>query len=91
MKYDKREPFRSRAREPAPTEGLDTPGAPLHPWAGRTALGEDPSANLPLFKEVVGAIDDKKAAAKAAEVYERVVGELAAQEAVLDHLQGRRP
>lgn len=91
VRYDRREPFRSRARNPAPAPGasLDTPGTPPHPWAGRRAAGLDPSASLPLFKEAVAAMDDKKAAAKASEVYERVVGELAAQEAVLDHLQGR--
>jgi len=91
VRYDQREPFRSRAKDPPPDQaaGVDTPGAPPHPWAGRRALGQDPAASLPLFKEVAAAMDDKKAAAKAAEIYERVAGELAAQEAALDHLQGR--
>lgn len=91
VRYDRREPFRSRAAEPAPdpAAGLDTPGQPPHPWAGRRALGEDPTASLPLFKEVAAAMDDKKAVAKAAEIYERVAADLAAQEAALDHLQGR--
>ena len=91
VRYDRREPFRSRAAEPVPdqTAGVDTPGAPQHPWAGRRALGQDPSASLPLFKEVAAAMDDKKAVAKAAEIYERVAADLAAQEAALDHLQGR--
>jgi type IV secretion system protein VirD4 len=31
---------------------------------------------------------DKKAVARAAEIYERVAGEFAAQDAALDHLQG---
>ena len=51
-------------------------------------MGEDRTAALPLFKEVEAAIQDKKAVAKAAEIYERVDGEMAAQEAALDHLQG---
>jgi type IV secretion system protein VirD4 len=91
LRYDQRHPFRSRAAEPPPDQagGLDTPGSPSHPWAGRRALGEDTTATLPLFKEVAAAMDDKKAA-RAAEIYERVADELAAQEAALDHLQGRR-
>lgn len=91
LKYDRREPFRSRAKLPPPDQAarIDTPGRAPHPWAGRRALGEDPEATLPLFKEVAGAIDDKKAAAKAAEIYERVAGEMAAQQAALDQLQGQ--
>jgi type IV secretion system protein VirD4 len=90
LRYDQREPFRSRAAEPPPEAEapIDTPGAPSHPWTRRRALGQDPTASLPLFKEVAAAMDDKKAA-KAAEIYDRVAGELAAQEAALDHLQGR--
>lgn len=90
LRYDKREPFRSRAAEPPPEPAapIDTPAVAPHPWAGRRAMGQDPTANLPLFKEVAAAMDDKKAA-KAAEIYDRVAGELAAQEAALDHLQGR--
>ncbi|EDX82202.1 TraG/TraD family [Brevundimonas sp. BAL3] len=91
LKYDRREPFRSRAKLPPPDQvaRIDTPGRAPHPWAGRRALGENPEATLPLFKEVAGAIDDKKAAAKAAEIYERVAGEMAAQQAALDQLQGQ--
>jgi len=90
VRYDACRPFRARAAmaAPAPTI-LDSPGVPSHPWAGRRALGENPTANLPLFKEVVGAMDDKRAAQRAAQIYERMAGDLAAQEAVLDHLQGR--
>lgn len=92
LRYDRREPFRSRAAEPPPDPalGTDTPSAPAHPWAGRRALGEDRTATLPLFKEVAAAMDDKKAVARAAEIYERVASEMAAQEAALDHLQGKR-
>lgn len=90
LRYDEREPFRSRAALPPPDQAaaVDTPAVPSHPWAGRRALGEDRTAALPLFKEVEAAIQDKKAVAKAAEIYERVAGEMAAQEAALDHLQG---
>ena len=90
VKYDRRRPFRTRAKAPAPDQGsrLDTPGAPPHPWAGRRAAGEDAAAQLPLFKEAAAAILDRKVAARAAEIHERVSAELAAQEAALDALQG---
>jgi type IV secretion system protein VirD4 len=92
LKYDRCEPFRSRARVPAPaqTEGPDAPPVRPHPWAGRRALGEDPQATLPLFKEVSAAMDDKKVAQRVAEIVGRVTEEMAAQEAALDHLQGAR-
>jgi type IV secretion system protein VirD4 len=91
VRYDQRSPFRERAAIPAPDGAvLDTPGRPAHPWAGVRALGEDRTASLPLFKEVAGAIDEKKAAAKAAQIYGRVAEEFAAQEAVLDQLQEHR-
>jgi len=91
LRYDEREPFCSRADRPPPTQAarIDTPGAPPHPWAGRRALGEDQAASLPLFKEVEAAIQDRKATSRVAEIYERVAVDLAAQEAALDHLQGR--
>jgi type IV secretion system protein VirD4 len=90
LRYDKREPFRSRAGQSPPDQAarIDTPGAPGHPWSGRRSLGEDRSARLPLFKEVEGAIDEKKASARATEAYARAAEELAAREAALDHLQG---
>lgn len=92
VQYDRRQPFRRRAAIAAPGEGepVDAPGRRPHPWAGYRALGEDRTATLPLFKEAVGAMDDKKAAAKAAEIYARVAEEFAAQEAALDHLQEHR-
>ncbi len=92
VRYDLREPFRSRAAIAGPTEAdpVDSPGRHRHPWAGVRALGEDRTATLPPFKEAVGAMDDKKAAAKAARIYERVAEEFAAQEAALDHLQEHR-
>lgn len=92
VRYEARQPFRRRAQHapPDPALGIDAPGRPPHPWAGRRALGEDRAASLPLFKEVTAAMDDKKAAAKVAELYQRAAEDLAAQEAVLDHLQGRR-
>lgn len=88
--YDRREPFRSRAGETPPDQGrqLDVPPRAPHPWAGRRSLGEDAEASLPLFKEVAAAMDDKKVAARAADIYGRVAQEMAAQQAVLDQLQG---
>jgi len=89
--YDRREPFRSRAggRPPDQAQRIDTPGRPPHPWSGQRSLGLDIGASLPLFKEVVGAMDDRKAASRAADIYGRVVQDMAAQQAVLDQLQGR--
>ncbi|WP_293451065.1 type IV secretory system conjugative DNA transfer family protein [Phenylobacterium sp.] len=91
VRYDRREPFRSRARIVPPDAEArpDTPGTPPHPWAGRRALGEDRNAKLPLFKETGAAIDEKKAA-QVAEAYQRLAEDYAAQAAVLDHLQGSR-
>ncbi len=90
LQYDRRRPFRDRAGRVAPdqAERVDTPGRPTHPWAGRRALGEDAEASLPLFKEVIAAMDDKKAAARAADIYGKVAQEMAAQQAALDQLQG---
>ncbi len=90
VKYDRRKPFRHRAdrRPPDQAEGVDSPSWPRHPWAGVAALGEDPAAVLPLFKEVEAAIHDKRVAAKAAETYERISTAFAAEQAVLDGLQG---
>jgi type IV secretion system protein VirD4 len=91
VRYDAREPFRSRENLPPPDQAarLDTPGAPVHPWAGRRSLGEDRNAKLPLFKEAGAAIDEKKAA-KVVEVLDRLAEDYAAQDAVLDRLQGKR-
>lgn len=88
--YDRREPFRSRAHGRLPDQalGVDAPGASPHPWLGRRSLGRDDGASLPLFKEVAGAMDDRRAAARAADIYGRVSQEMAAQQAVLDQLQG---
>jgi type IV secretion system protein VirD4 len=88
--YDRREPFRSRAGATPPDQalGVDGPGRPPHPWLGRRSLGRDAGVSLPLFKEAVAAMDDRKAAARAADVYGRVAEEMAAQEAALDQLQG---
>ena len=90
LRYDRREPFRSRAGAPPPDQalGVDSPGRPPHPWLGRRSLGRDTMASLPLFKEVAGAMDDRKAASRAADIYGRVAQEMAAQQAALDQLQG---
>jgi type IV secretion system protein VirD4 len=91
LKYDRRKPFRRRAAipPPDPEAAVDAPGPVRHPWAGRQSLGEDPSAALPRFKEAVAAMDDRKAIERAAGLYRRSAQDMAAQEAVLDHLQGR--
>ncbi len=88
--YDRREPFRTRARDAAPDQAgrLDAPPASPHPWAGRRGFGEDPKGGLPLFKEVAAAMDDRKVAARVADIYGRVAQEMAAQDAALDHLKG---
>lgn len=90
LQYDKREPFRSRADMTSPDQGrrVDAPAQTPHPWAGYRSLGQDAEASLPLFKEVVAAMDDKKVAARAADIYGRVAQEMAAQDAALDHLKG---
>ena len=71
------------------TATVDGPDPTPHPWAGRRSLGVDAEAGLPLFKEIMAAMDDKKVAARAADIYGRVAQEMAAQEAVLDHLKGQ--
>jgi type IV secretion system protein VirD4 len=90
VRYDRRAPFRGRAAAPPPDPGAapDTPGIPPHLWAGRRGLGEDPRAQLPLFKEAAAMIDDKKAAARVAQIYQQSAEGIAAQEAILDQLQG---
>ena len=90
VRYDRERPFRDRADRPVPDQAtrIDIPGPPSHPWIGTRSLGEDPSAALPLFKEVEAAIHDKRVAARAAETYERISTAYAAEQAVLDGLQG---
>jgi|GEM_PF-1829810 len=87
--YDAREPFRTRARLAPPSQAVDAPAPRPHPWAGRQALGEDRAASFPHFKEVSAAMDDRKAAARASEIYHRVAEEFAAQEAALDQIRER--
>jgi len=91
LQYDRRRPFSERAAVPPPDQSvrIDGPEPTPHPWMGRRALGEDPGAGLPLFKEIVAAMDDRKVAARAADIYGRVAQEMAAQEAALDHLKGQ--
>lgn len=93
LRYDQRTPFKRRVAIPAPASDapMDTPGAPRHPWSGRRALGEDRNATLPLFKEAIAAMDDRRAAARVADIYQKTAEEMAAQEAALDQLQGGRP
>lgn len=50
VQYDRRRPFRDRADQPPPDQAIriDSPGWPIHPWAGRRSLGEDAQVTLPL-------------------------------------------
>lgn len=64
-------------------------GTPGERTTGFNCIGVDAEASLPLFKEIVAAMDDKKVAARAADIYGRVAHEMAAQDAVLDHLKGQ--
>jgi len=90
LQYDRSQPFRRRADHSPPDQSrrVDAPPQRRHPWAGRRGLGEDAGASLPLFKEVAAAMDDRKATARAADIYGKVAQEMAAQQAVLDQLQG---
>ena len=90
LQYDRSQPFRRRADHSPPDQSrrLDAPPQRPHPWAGRRGLGEDAGASLPLFKEVAAAMDDRKATARAADIYGKVAQEMAAQQAALDQLQG---
>ncbi|MET3528167.1 type IV secretory system conjugative DNA transfer family protein [Phenylobacterium koreense] len=90
LRYDQRAPFSRRAARPAPDQaaGLDTPGAVPHPWVGRRALGEVEGAS-PVVPRANAEAGENRPAAHPAEIYRGAAGETAAQEAFLDHLQGR--
>jgi type IV secretion system protein VirD4 len=90
VQYDKREPFKSRAAiaPPAPDAPIDAPSPPpIHPWAGKRALGFDADLELPLFKEMRAAMAEKDAA-KAAE---RVSDALGISETILGRLKTKKP
>lgn len=89
LRYDAREPFRTRARDAAPDQAArkDAPPPAPHPWAGKRSLGEDARAAPPRFDEAA-AMDDGKAPPRSTDVYERVAREMAAQQGALDQLQG---
>lgn len=89
IRYDRREPFRSRSRREAPDQGarLDAPPPPQHPWQGRRALGQS-EETLPLRKEVEAAISDKRATALVAEATAEFARQYVEKDAVLNHLQG---
>ncbi|MFJ6024265.1 type IV secretory system conjugative DNA transfer family protein [Brevundimonas sp. NPDC092305] len=91
LKYDRRQPFRDRAKLPPPDQAVRIDGPPTRPhlWAGIRARGEDPEASLPLFKEARAAMDDKKVAELIAETFTDATRQMAAQKAVYDHLQGK--
>jgi type IV secretion system protein VirD4 len=90
VQYDKREPFKSRAAipPPAPDAPIDAPSPPpVHPWAGKRALGFDADLELPLFKEMRAAMAEKDAA-KAAE---RVSDALGISETILGRIKAKKP
>lgn len=89
LRYDQRLPFRLRARWPAPQPAKPPLGGPIHPWAGRTALGERAESGLRTFKEKEAAILARKADAAFAKSYEETHRQMAAEEAVLDSLRNR--
>lgn len=90
LRYDRRKPYRRRADLPPPDQAarLDGPPRQPHLWAGRRSAGQDAEAELPLFKEVRAAMDDKKVIARLKGVLGKAAAEMAAQDEVLDHLQG---
>ena len=91
--YDRREPFRSRARIPPPGDGDQRPVSP-HPWAGRRALGERPRD---LADDVANGLRtappayDAEAHKAWREGYAQEARDRGAQEAALDFIQGKRP
>lgn len=89
LKYDRREPFRSRARVVAPDQArrLDAPPRRPHAWSGRRAMGTTSQADLRLFDRAQ-ARADSGLGGRATAVMERVAQDMAAEQAVLDHLQG---
>lgn len=89
LRYDRREPFRSRSRLPPPDQStrIDAPPQRPHPWLGRRPLGEDNQA-LPLRKEVEAAITEKRVSALVAEATAEYARQYLDKAAALDHLQG---
>lgn len=92
--YDRREPFRSRARIPPPGEDDHKLPAP-HPWAGRRALGERPrdpgDDNVGGLGEAHPVCDEAAARKAWLEGYAQEARDRGAQEAALDFIQGKRP
>jgi type IV secretion system protein VirD4 len=90
IRYDREQPFRARADLPPPDQaaGVDTPGVPLHPWAGRRSLGERSEAALELL-ETDWSARTEEVAARAARIYDQVTSAYAAEQAALDVIQSR--
>lgn len=65
VRYDQREPFRSRAALPPPDQTLrvDAPSRPVHPWAGLRGYGEDEAMTMPLFPEARAMVAEREAKA----------------------------
>jgi len=87
--YDRREPFRSRARIPRIEAGDPGPPAP-HPWKGRRALGERPR-DMADDRAAPPAYDEAEAHKAWREGYAQEARDRGAQEAALDFIQGKRP
>ena len=89
--YDRREPFRSRARIAPPAEGEQGPPAP-HPWSGRRALGHRPHdfADEASAEKGNSVYDDATAQRAWREGYAQEARNRGAQEAALDSIQGKR-
>lgn len=90
LKYDRRRPFRDRAKLPPPDQAvrIDGPPAKPHLWEGRRSAGQNNDAELPAFKEAKAAMEDRQFTAYLKSVMGRVASEMIAQDAVHIHLQG---
>ena len=66
-----------------------TPGATPKPIVIDDVKYNSGDDALTVNRKVAAAINDKKAQSRVADLYERVAADLAAQQAALDHLQGR--
>ena len=84
LRYDRHAVFRRRAHLAPPDQavGVDTPGAPPHPWADRRALGllpaPEPEAEL-----------SGLSSSPPADLYDRLAADFAAQEAARERSSAR--
>lgn len=87
LRYDQHGLFKRRAAMAPPDQaaGIDGPGALPNPWAGRRSLGE---AQMRAFSSGERPLSGESRCGTRA--YGSMASELAAEEALLDHLQGRQ-